>query len=176
MELRDLGQVRPIYGRWVWPFKHMEEGDFFTVRHEDRAPEEVRNMAHVRGAQMGKTFSVNRAYSEGVTSVTCTSTTPFDRKPKPRASVDYEAMRETLQTCYGRAADDFRWTALDVGQAERCAAPQIEKPGQNTHILKIGQKWTFAVEFDPNGFTMTRVEQGTTLESFTKRKLEAIMA
>jgi hypothetical protein len=70
--MKDWGQLEPIAGRWIWPFHQMEEGDCFTVAHSDRDPEKLRNMAYVRGAQLGKRFSVERNFQPCLSRVTCT--------------------------------------------------------------------------------------------------------
>jgi hypothetical protein len=174
-----LGLIQPSYGRWIWPFKHMEEGDWFTVRHEDRDPESLRNMAMVRGSQLNKSFSVKREHEPGITSVTCVSEDAWrsraqDNRAKAKP-LDFQAMREIGMRCYRTQVDGFKWTGLDVGQSERCDAQMIEKPTNHTIIVTIPDQWTFAVEFDQKGFTLTRVEQGETAESYARAKLEAIM-
>lgn len=67
----NWGEIRPVYGRWVWPFRHMKPGDWFTVAHVDRDPEAVRKMVSVRSAQLWKRFSVTKDWQPGVLRVDC---------------------------------------------------------------------------------------------------------
>lgn len=69
---RDFGRIETINGRWVWPFAVMQSGDFFFVAHDDRDPEKLRKLVAVRAAQLGKQFSVEKHWREGMTRVQCT--------------------------------------------------------------------------------------------------------
>lgn len=77
---RDLGQLEPYFGRWVWPLREMEVGDTFTVATKDKPTGAVRSYVAGQQERIGKKFTVVR---EGdMTRVTCIpyATTPGDRQ------------------------------------------------------------------------------------------------
>lgn len=103
---RYLGEIAPQYGgRWSWPFRHMKPGDWFQVDHNDREPEDVRNMAMVRGSQLGKGFSVAKQDPErpGFTRVTCV---PYGGRDAPKAErMNYELAQSRFMLWFGLDLD-----------------------------------------------------------------------
>jgi len=57
---RFIGEVKPIYGRWTFPYKVMEVGDYFIVNKTLRDPETLRAHAGIRAAQLGIWLSVTK--------------------------------------------------------------------------------------------------------------------
>jgi hypothetical protein len=66
----SFGQIKADRGRWVWPFAQMQPDDWFTVAHEDRDPERVRNMAMVRASQLKIRVKVEKHFQPGLLKVT----------------------------------------------------------------------------------------------------------
>lgn len=55
-----IGEVRPVYGKWIWPLRQMAPGDWFIVDKELRDPEKLRALMGVRAAQLGIRVSVTK--------------------------------------------------------------------------------------------------------------------
>lgn len=55
-----LGRASMIHGRWIWPWKHLEVGQWFFVRHDDLAPEELEYKAQAQSHRLNRVFEVTR--------------------------------------------------------------------------------------------------------------------
>lgn len=170
---RYLGEIRPIGSRWVWPFRDMQEGDWFLVSWELRDPESVRNMASVRGSQLGKRFMVEKRPPEhlGFTKVTCGSTQPLRRME----DVNFETIGRVLRRCYEVEHGDLLWTMLEEGQVQEVEAEQIEEPLQPVYMVSIPDKWRFVVELLPDRVRIRRVATRETLAGWYRRQLAAML-
>jgi hypothetical protein len=136
---KDWGVVRPVYGRWVWPFRRMEEGDWFHVDHADRDPEQVRNMAMVRAHQLGMKFSVNRNDEDKpgfckVTRVALEHEEPDNRQPV----MEYGSAKERFMDWYAVDLDvQMPMAQVSTFEAAEIKAEQIEKPHRQRVVFKF---------------------------------------
>lgn len=170
---RFLGEVKPVYGRWVWPFKHMEDGDWFLVSWEHRDPEALRNLVSVRAAQLGMKFAVEKRPIEhpGFTKVTRGGEIGL----RPREQVDFETMAGIIQRYYATDPSTLKWTILEEGEVEERMAQREGEPSQLVFITVIPDRWKFAVELLPDRIRMERIEMHDTLERWRKRQMASVM-
>lgn len=173
-----IGEVAPVYGRWHWPLKQMEEGDWFLVNHADRAPDEVRHYVSVRAAQLGMRFSVKGHDPENPHFARVTKMTWKEQAvsaPLVR-EMDFDRIMAVLNRSYPSVnANPLPiWTA-EEGDKVRIDALRASPTPQSAYIVMIPDQWKTAVECDALGFTVARVALQTTLESFTEGKLADIM-
>lgn len=169
-----LGEVRPQWGRWIWPLSQMEEGDWFLVDNALRNPEAVRNYVSVQAARLGKRFAVEKKPLEhpGFCRVTCGGRPEAPR----REQVDYQSIMAVLKRYYPTAKiDNLKWTGLDMGECEERKAQCVEAPEYRDFVAVIPNDWTFTVELRDDGFAIERVEQGTTLSSWRVKRLQEVM-
>lgn len=134
---RDWGIVRPLYGRWVWPYKMMEEGDWFLVAREDRSPEYVRHFTSVRAAQLGKRFKVEKHPQDhpGFTKVECMPD-DYEVADHNRPALEYGSGRERLRDIYG-----FEMDTLDFGQIERGGVVRYQLPALDPDEITSNNRW-----------------------------------
>lgn len=140
-----LGVIQPVDGRWQWPFRQMKEGDWFLVNWEQRDPESVRNLAAVKGSQLGKGMKVEKRPHDhpGYTKVTCVEQGSLRKREVPVGKVDYEFVLNVLDRCYEVHADELAWTALNPGQCQELSAQQIEAPANDEYVVAILNGWNF---------------------------------
>lgn len=172
--MADLGRVRPLYGAWRWPYRSMHEGDEFHVHYEDRAPEDVRQLASVRAAQLGIRVSCRRDDEAGVIRVT---RVPFDTdsaKGLPKV-LAYEQVKALLRNLYGLDADDVPWqAAIDPGEVLRSRADRTgDDPRRLVEVAVANQR--YAVELLDDQVVATVLGGKETLESWKSAKLSAMM-
>src|SRR6476469_10931541 len=48
-----IGEAVQVYGRWIWPIKMLQPGDYFQVDHALKPPQEVGHYVNVRSSQLG---------------------------------------------------------------------------------------------------------------------------
>ena len=167
--MADFGRVQPIYGRWSWPYRQMEEGDEFHVRYEDRAPEDVRQLASVRAAQLGIRLSCRRDDESGVIRI---KRVPFDRDSLnvlPKA-LDYEQGRALIQRLYEINADALPWgQAIEPGETVRhCATRIAGDPRRLVEIAVAGHR--YAVELGDDRIVATCID-GQSLKGWIEARL-----
>jgi hypothetical protein len=117
------GEVGPIYGRWQWPLKIMQMGDWFHVDHLLRNPEEVRHYVSVRAAQLGKRFSVmaNDPDKPGYAKVWMPEPTEAGEGVPAFAALDYDKARTKFRELYSYPLDH-----LPAGQLHHKGRAEVE--------------------------------------------------
>lgn len=168
-----LGELKPVYNRWVWPFVHMEDGDWFIVSWEHRPPEDVRHLASVRAAQLGKRISVEKRPKDypGFTKVTCGG-----RQALPeRDETDPETINGIIRRLYAVDYNRIKWTMMDRGEVEEHFAEREGQPVQQVHCVWIPHLWRFIVELLPDRLKIERIDENDTLARWRKRKMAELL-
>lgn len=155
-------------GRWAWPFKRMQPGQFFHVDHNDRHPEEVRQLAHVRAGTLGYSVSVRADDPEkpGFTRVEYVDKT----RGEEDRDKSYAATNSLLSTHYDFTFDDLNlWHLQDrpfepqvlvedhLGRAVHCE----QKPRFDKIVLKMDYA-SFGIEFFEDRLVVTGLPKGMT--------------
>ena len=135
---RDLGIVRPLYGRWTWPFGMMEEGDWFLVDQMDRETERVRNLASVRAAQLGKRFKVEKHPVEhpGFTKVECVPD-DYEAAEHRQPALEFSVARERLRDLYGFNLDDLHWGHIHDGKPVEVKMQALDDLPKRRIVVKL---------------------------------------
>lgn len=175
-----LGEVKPQYGRWTWPFSWMKEGEYFHVDHARRNPEDVRVYVSVRAAQLNKRFSVkaNDPERPGYCRVTCVPRGDAADEPKCIA-LDYLQAKQKLREWYGwdvGKLDDMVYgeNKGTVAKVKQIAQPPVER------IMFPYAPWTLGAILRPDEIEFVSFEEGATPDSWKHEepfdKLEDIFA
>lgn len=169
--MADLGEVKPIYGRWHWPFRQMQVGDEFFVRYENRAPEDARQLASVRAAQLGIRLSCRKDDEAGVLKV---MRIDADNRRALPEKLDYEQVKALLRSQYGLDAEDVPWqSACDEGEMLRSRARRIgDDPRRVVEADVAGHR--YALELLGDELVATHLG-ARTLQSWKDAKLLAMM-
>lgn len=168
-----IGEVQPVYGRWTWPLRVMQPGDWFIVSKALRKPEEVRNLMSVRASQMGVRVSVTKHPKEypGYTKVEMVDLTKSAEKPDGQL-VDYATAGQFLELWYRFNIDEIPfWDIYSKGK-ERVYAPQVidEVPVKRIIFDAHERGKLVGLVFDAQGFDCYALGKYTTIESW---KLES---
>lgn len=161
----DLGIIRKIRGRFTWPFKHMEEGDFFTVLWEDAHTESVRNSTWQLSRDRGLFLSVCKS-PEG-TKVTALPREVGETRSRPR-TIDWRIVKAELE---GAGIDEvaFPWQRMTVGEAL-----SIERKGEaSLPIVTQIEERSFLIETKADRLMITRLSDGMHLHSWAAARVEA---
>lgn len=146
---KDLGVIEPhtLTGKWHWPFRQMEPGDFFKVKHSQRNAEDLRTMVSVRAAQLGKRFSFEKhdPISPTLMRVTCRDRNAAG-KAALRDHLDWPGVVGLLQEQYGLDAQDVPWEMIErpmiVGRAARRDADHrwavVAEFNGHRYVLELG--------------------------------------
>lgn len=174
----NLGELKPIHGRWSWPLGWMKPGEFFYVDHARRNPEEVRQYVGVRAAQLSKRFSVmaNDPDRPGYARVTCV---PLDaKKAEPIMSkLDYEKAGIKLSQWYGFPihhiqAGDLWGKGRTVNEVK-----QVEKPPVKYLVFPFPPFDQVGAIMDEDGIEFQVVPEGMSAENWAAAaELAQIMA
>lgn len=172
----NFGEVKPRYGKWSWPLKHMKPGDWFVVDHARRDPEDVRGYVKLRSSQLSKRFSVaaNDPERPGYTRVTCV---PFER--------DEAAQSDGIELAPEKAHDKFReWYAWDMGDLpygelfhKRKAVvtvDQVVKPAVKRVIFDVPEHHLGAI-LHRDCIEFISLPKGATIASWKVEAVEDIM-
>lgn len=170
-----LGEVKPLYGRWHWPYTFMQPGDWFIVDQALRNGEAVRQHATVRAAQLGIFLSttVSDPKHPGFTRVT--------RRPLEESKADgvlliYGKAGEKLRTWYGFNIDELPFGQLYHGRKARVDVEQSQVPSVKRMMVDIPGSGRVGFVFDPAGFDVLVLREHETFESWKEElKLEDIM-
>jgi hypothetical protein len=173
---RYLGVVAPLYGRWTWPFRSMEIGDYFLVKHEDRNPEDVRNIASVRASQLGIRISVEKCPQAHPYMTKVRRVAPDEVKAKLPGELDYSQIRGLLMRQYDLDADQVPWHALDkVGERIEHPVKRVEESdGRSAVIASVGGD-AFAVQLLDDRLLLEKVRAGTILENWQRAQASAML-
>lgn len=169
-----IGEVAPIWGRWHWPIKLLQPGDYFRVDHALKPPAEVGHYVNVRSTQLGipLSFQTNDPDCPGFCRVTRRD---YANVPEIDGSVmDYDKVHDKLSSWYGVALNDvLPWGAFAQKQVAFIAAEQIEKPPIKRMIVKtkLHDGW-FGLVFKQDGMEFHPLPPGSSLKSW---KLEEIV-
>jgi len=180
MQEQFMGELKPFYGKWNWPLKDMQPGEFFTVDHSRRDPEAVRSYVSMQGARLGKYFSINAHDPErpGFCRVTCTQ--PPSLREEPQAIVlDYEKARIKVNEWYGLNLDSaVPWHLLPKEHREQAfiEAKQLKAPPVRRMIVttEVPDGW-FGLVFKADGFEFHPLDPNTSLEAWQEMQLPAMM-
>lgn len=171
--MTDLGRVRPAFGYWRWPYRQMQEGDEFHVSYEDRAPEDVRQLASVRAAQLGIRLSCRRDDEAGIMRIT---RVPFDTDPArglPKA-LEYVQVRPLMRNLYSLNADAIPWgKAIEAG--ESFEYPAVRKGDDPRWIVEcIVADHHYAVELLQDRIVVTHMGD-MSLKDWQETQLRAML-
>lgn len=175
-----LGVLEPPLdgGRWAWPFKQMEPGQYFRVNHEDRPPEDVRQLAHVRAGLMGYSISVAANDPEAIGYCRVTYVDKTKAKTEDR-HVTWAGFDKLLQRHYGITYMNVSVTATEpgyVGYRDMVTDPdkndvpirpikQIEKPRFDRFILE-DYEFHYGIEFREDAIISHCLRKGTQIEQW----------
>lgn len=172
--MADIGRVKPIYGRWHWPFRQMAIGDEFHVAFQDREPEEVRQMATVRAAQLGIRLSTQKDNEAGVMRIRRVEQDLDSYKVLPKG-LTYEQLKGLLRDEYGLDGDDVPWqAAVEVGETLRSRAKRIGSDPRKVIEVAVAHQ-RYAVELLDDQIVATCLGRNETLEGWKSAKLVAMM-
>jgi hypothetical protein len=171
---QDFGRVKPLYGRWHWPFRQMEVGDHFYVNYEDRAPEDVRALGGVRAAQLGIRISCRKDDELQAMRVERVPVAQSNERALPKA-MDYEQFKGLVTRLYELDADALQWArCIDPGARAWLATPRVgDDPRKLVEVEVAGM--SYAVELRGDGVAIERLREGETLQGWQDRRLVAMM-
>jgi hypothetical protein len=174
----DWGRLEREGAQWRWPFQQMEIGDTFHIEAGDAKVTYVRARAHnqgkafkfsVREDRMDGTIMVQRVAEAGV----------------GWARVGYKVVCSKIETIYGVEFDMVRWGDLTMDEALRTDAPATKAIPRPSYIFTAlassrdepnESMRTYAAELDPNGFTLTRVDDEMTQEQWNAQRLQEALS
>lgn len=147
-----LGVIAPDErGRWHWPFRAMMEGDWFLVDWEQRDPESVRNLAAVKGSQLGKSMRIEKRPADhpGFTKVMCVEPgAPRHNSVEGKGKrVNYELAGVMLDRYYGLDANRLAWTAMEEGQVQDMLAARSGEAERDVVEVALPPAWLFELSF-----------------------------
>lgn len=157
-----IGEVKPVYGRWHWPFRSMEPGDWFVVDHALKLPSDVGHYVNVRSTQLGipLRFMQDDPDRPGY----CRVTRP-DTQAQPEAKVieaSWELAKNKLREWYGVHIDELPYGMAYLHETSRVDRPQVVKPSVEAMIFDAREyEWIIGITFDAEGFTLHRLPRGT---------------
>jgi len=160
-----LGEIAPIYGRWHWPLKAMEPGDWFHVDHAVRPPGEVGHYVNVRATQLGMTlsFMANDPEKAGFAKVTRPDFANQDERPEG-AVLEYGVAKSKMLDWYGYDIDQLPVGAIAYGsQQERIDMETIEPPRVRRIIVRSAEQFDYGLRLDGEGFDFIPLPKGATL-------------
>lgn len=176
--MRFLGNIEPKYGRWAWPFRAMEPGDWFTVKHADRDPGLVAQMAYVRATQMGKRFSVDKDFQPGLLKVECVPPTSLD-KHAPEAIIDvmnWGMYEKLVRTHTDIEPNGTHGDYQNVGSSTRWPCQYVKPLGkQKTFVYSVDDRYV-RVDFEPAEMVLTRLANPTTASELIEAEVEELMS
>lgn len=162
-----FGEIEPIYGKWVWPFKAMEGGDWFTVDQMLKDKGSLANYAYVQGHRMGKRFSVTEEL--GRTKVMCLGE-PEQKNNKHRTEIDFQTVMGLIERCYGksgeRAANQLMGWTMDEGFVQTLPGLTMIEVPPVKQVMVTTINTTALCEFFNNGLRITVVKPGMTLQEW----------
>lgn len=160
-----LGEVKPLYGRWHWPYTFMQPGDWFIVDQALRNGEAVRHHATVRAAQLGIILSttVNDPEHPGFTRVTRRSHS--DQGTPDGEVVDYGTAATKLADWYGFNIDELPFGRIEAGVAVKIDAVQRKPPSVRRLLVEFLEK-KLGLVFERDGFTVEQLAKSATMESW----------
>lgn len=151
----------PEKAQWAWPFGRMEPGQYFHVRHSDRHPERVRQLAMVRAAQLAIKISVKADDPDlpGYCRVEYVDIT----KTEGQQDVSFKAMDQLLHRCYGIGFSDLRVEYLQdrMFQPASIPAERFEKPRFDAYVMQE-HVMAYALELKEHEIVVTGLPKGTT--------------
>ena len=164
-EGRYFGELQPIHGQWIWPMKHMEEGDWFRVDHMLRDPEKLRRYVYVRGAQLGKSFSFKRDDPDapGFSRVTCTVPGMAAQRMDP--VVEYGSAMAHIAAGYGVPQGELpELGTLEMRDSIEVPVRFVDERSKKMFVFSMGHM-TIAVRFlsKTNMLRFVRVPEGVNL-------------
>lgn len=168
-----FGEVKPRYGRWVWPFRDMAHGDYFIVDQARRTGEEVRGYVKLRSAQLNKRFSVtvNDPENPGFTRVTCV---PWETEDKERDAMmlSAEVAGKKIALWYDKDIDMLPWGTVYLQGRLRIDAPAKHPPSIKRAIFPMGERdVVIGTTFDENGFDLYALPAHTKIENWEPGQL-----
>ncbi len=169
--MTDFGFVRSDkFGQMVWPFRHMEDGDFFKVEPWERSLPLVRAMAYNRGNQLGRPREYVTARDEHGNAVV---TRKADRGKLPRRPkvLDYEVARQAVAAYPGSWLDNLPVHYLEQGQTYRHNAARTQPLGEFPWFVVQLPDRRIGIVQDAEGFTVERVADDETFETYAARKM-----
>lgn len=167
MEYDYLGVVEPdSEGRWVWPLARMHPGQFFHVNKADRATGSVRNYVGVVADKYDKAFSV-RANDPGKPGYTLVMCREPDNKARRPGKVQYGTAKALVKARYGYDLDDHSWGAEWGAMACDASTDRYQPP----LTFEVAGE-LYGIEFSPLGFSIEKLAEGETLQSWQRRKEE----
>jgi hypothetical protein len=146
-----LGELEPVYGRWVWPFRRMKVGDWFKVRFDVRLPGDVRQLAGVRAAQLGIKIGVTTELPEHP-DFTVVVRRPDDWENPGRYSkeLDYQALGTFLRSVYEVEPDSIPWHAfVREGETRGFTVQKVRGDPRKEVIARVGNQ-RFKLELLPS--------------------------
>jgi hypothetical protein len=152
----------------------MKIGDEFHVAFQDREPEEVRQMATVRAAQLGYRLQTRKDNEAGVMRIKRIEQDLDSYKALPKG-LTYEQLRGLLRDEYGLDADHVPWgAAIEPGEMLRSRAERVGNDPRRVIEVAVAHQ-RYAVELLEDQVIATCLKQGETLEGWKRAKLIAMM-
>lgn len=155
-------EIKPIYGRWVWPFAQMAEGDWFIVDQLLKPKGPLANLAHVRGYKLNKRFSVVEADKPGFTMVECKGETKSADHVYDLTS--YGQMLKFISRFYGIDGTQLQWTGQPIGWKDEIMALRLDEPKQVEHVVQItaARVFTSGLKLEPDRIVFEVLPDGMT--------------
>lgn len=173
---KDFGIIGPSgAGRWVWPFREMDVGDFFHVDPQDRPIQKVRTTAYCRGYQLGFKFSTTKG-ENGLSRVERVDP-EIAMRERAALVLEYDTVRNRLMTLYGldrEGVDGLHWSFLDIGgsQFQEC---KLQGEAKQRELVVDVARCRIHVELRDDGFTLTRLEDDMTLQDVLRAREEKLL-
>jgi hypothetical protein len=165
----DWGFIhQPVLGqkRWRWPFASMEVGDRFRVLQSCIQRKTLENLCykakgHFQLRVDGSSFVVTRVAQP---------LSGFE-------ALTFGLMEKTLKEMYGVDLADQMWLLLEPGQSKRVDArlkPKFKKTAGQSSVFSVTGNDGFpqrrAVDYEQEGFTITRVADNMTINQWADRR------
>lgn len=169
------GEVKPIYGRWHWPLRVMQPGDWFIVDQALRNSEELRHVMGVRAAQLGIPLSITKEDPDypGFTKVTRPE---ISESKRDGLVMQYGDAGAKLQAWYGFNIDALPFGELYHRQKARVNAVQVKEPSVSRMIVETWDS-RLGLTFDERGFDVVQLAKHATLESWKRgASLDEVMS
>lgn len=166
----DLGLVQPNdWGVWSWPYRQMEDGDWFRVDPAMRSLADVRTMTYARSTQLNRArqYTVSRD-ADGYTVVR--RNVARGGLPRRPELLPYGDARAVL-TRYGVNLDELPIHYLKPGQSYRFDGPRSAPVPDHPWFVAQLPDCRIAVTQDDHGFTIERAGDRDTFQSLSERKM-----
>lgn len=136
---KDFGIVEPLYGEWHWPYRKMEEGDFFHVRYQDRSPNIVAQEAYVRASKYGMKFS---AIQNDALKMIRVERVPFKTEGMGFPKVlDYRQLDALIDEQYEIPAYKVPWAmAIYVGETLEHKAKRVNPDARSEIVANVSDQ------------------------------------